>query len=290
MAEYTPLSTSPLPDYGGEDGTESKLKPTTTNQLSPRSLLLFSVLMALMAIFAAAAFHLSVLSATQESELLLRPKDIESSLRMVRPSPNLEQGHETMKKKKFKSPSVPRMVFPMFIVRANAAAADTVYQSGSSVVLSPADSMIYHWRSNSTWPKCYLSGWVSPVEQLIEGHKSYTAEGDVTAIEIWNVSTPPDRDALKTMSWNTRPARVSLLGTVNFTSRATQSRLGYLDALEIKAPTPRFGCLGDTELTVEVVCTACRLEFEQVFSMPPLGCFAVYLSAFGYLATVKCFN
>lgn len=162
MTEYTPLSTSPPPDYGGEDEMESKLKPTT-NQLSPRYLLLFSVLMALMAISAAAAFHLSVLSATHEPELLLRPKDIESSLRMVRPSPNLEQGHDIMKKKKFKcgswpscayfpvlkAPSVPRMVFPMFIVRANAAAPDTVYQSGSSVVLSPTVSALPKLNPNS---------------------------------------------------------------------------------------------------------------------------------------------
>lgn len=73
------------------------------------------------------------------------------------------------------------------------------------------------------------------------------------------------------MSWNTRPARISLLGTVSFTSRDTQNILGYLDAQEIKAPTPRFDCLGDTEITVEVACAACQLEFDQVFSMPPLG-------------------
>ncbi|KAJ7707390.1 hypothetical protein B0H17DRAFT_1000468 [Mycena rosella] len=224
--------------------------------------------MALIAISAAATFHLSVLSATQEPDTLLRPADLESTLRMARPSPNLEKGHETMRKMKFK---FPRMVFPMSIVRANAVTPDDLYHSGSSVVLSPTDSMIYHWRTNSSWPQCYLTGWVSPAEELVAGHKSYMSEGDVTAIEIWNVSAPADRKALKTMSWNTRPARISLLGTVNFTSRATQSRLGYLDAQELKAPTPRFDCLGDTEITVEVACAACRLEFEQIFSMPPLG-------------------
>lgn len=135
--------------------------------------------------------------------------------------------------------------------------------------------MIYHWRTNSSWPKCYLTGWVSSSEELLAGHKSYTADGDVKAIQIWNLSVPADRNGLRTMSWNTRPARVSLLGTVNFTSRAAQSRLGYLDAQEIKAPTPRFDCLGDTEITVEVACTACRLEFDQVFSMPPLGSFVL---------------
>jgi hypothetical protein len=131
--------------------------------------------------------------------------------------------------------------------------------------------MIYHWRSNSSWPKCYLTAWVSSAEDLIAGNKSYSAAGDVTALEIWNVSTPANPSSLKTMSWNTRPARIALLGTVNFTSRALQNRLHYLDAQELKDPTPRFDCLGDTEITVEVTCKECQLRFEQIFSMPPLG-------------------
>lgn len=98
MAEYTPLMSTP-PD---EDEIESK---ESTNELSPRYPLLFSVLVALMAIAAAAAFHLSVLSATHEAAPLLRPKDIESSFRMARPSPNLEKGHAILKKKKFKRAS-----------------------------------------------------------------------------------------------------------------------------------------------------------------------------------------
>ncbi|KAJ6585350.1 hypothetical protein B0H19DRAFT_419233 [Mycena capillaripes] len=263
MAEYTPLMSAPLDD----DEVECKKPPP--QELSRRYILLFSTLIALMAIFAAAAFHLSVLSATPETQLLLRPKDIESSVRMVRPSPNLEKGHAIMKKVKFK---FPRMVFPSWFMRVNAVEPDTVYEPGSSVVLSPSDSMIYHWRSNSSWSKCYLTAWVSSPEELAASHKSsYTSEGDVTALEIWNLSTPTNPKSLKSMSWNTRPARISLLGTVNFTSRETQNRLGYLDAQEIKAPTPRFDCLGDTEITVEVLCKACRLEFDQVFSMPPLG-------------------
>ncbi|KAJ7022734.1 hypothetical protein C8F04DRAFT_1310231, partial [Mycena alexandri] len=258
MAEYTRLSSAPLDD----DEAETKSKPT--QEISPHYVLLFSVLMALIAISAAAAFHLNVLSATwNERQALLKPKYIEHIFRMVQPTPNLDKGHATMRKMKFK---FPRMVFPMFIVRANAAAPDTVYQSGPSVVLSPSDSMIYHWRTNSSWPKCYLAGWVSASKDLIAGHKSYTSEGDITAIEMWNFLS-----ALHpTQSWNTRPERLSLLGTVNFISRETQARLGYLDAQEIKAPTPRFNCLGDTEITVEVVCKGCRLQFNQMFSMPPL--------------------
>ncbi|KAJ7780713.1 hypothetical protein DFH07DRAFT_875512 [Mycena maculata] len=260
MTEYTPLMSTPPDEYE----VESK-NPNTEHP--PRYSLLFSLLIALVAVAAAAAFHLSVLSETHQAEPLLRTTDIESSLRVATPSPNLDKGHAIMRDKKFK---FPRMVFPASMVRANAAEPDMVYESGSSVVLSPTDSMIYHWRTNSSWPKCYLTGWVSPAADLT-GRKSYTWDGDVTAIQIWNLSAPADRNALKTLSWNTRPSRLSLLGTVNFTDRAVQNGLGHLDGQEIKAPTPRFDCLGDTEITVELTCTACRLEFQQVFSMPPLG-------------------
>ena len=48
--------------------------------------------------------------------------------------------------------------------------------------------MFYHWKTNTSWPRCYISSWVSASKQLVAGNKSYIAEGDVTAIEIWNVT------------------------------------------------------------------------------------------------------
>lgn len=131
--------------------------------------------------------------------------------------------------------------------------------------------MIYHWRTISKWPMCYITGWVSPSKDLIAGHKSYISEGNITSIEIWNLTAPEDRKKLKALSWNTRPVRVSLLGTVNFTGIDMQRGVWDLEGHELRAPTPRFECLGDTEITVEVACTACRLEFNQIFSNPALG-------------------
>ena len=118
---------------------------------------------------------------------------------------------------------------------------------------------------------CYITAWVSAAEDLSTAHKSYSSEGNVTAIEIWNLTSPEDSKTLKSMSWNTRPARVSLMGTVNFTSVRTQRGVGDLIGQELRAPTPRFGCLGETDITVEVACTACHLEFDQIFSTPALG-------------------
>ncbi|KAJ7258688.1 hypothetical protein C8J57DRAFT_1234277 [Mycena rebaudengoi] len=232
--EYTALrSTAP------DDGAEDEVEPKEGNKArSPCYPLLFSVLMAFAAIGAAAAFHLSMLSNTVP---LLTPKEVESSLRLAQPSPNLEKGRDIMTKKKCK---FPQMVFPRYMTRANSASPDTVYQSGSAVVLSPADSMIYYWKSNSKWPMCYLAGWVSATHDLIEGNKSYPSEGDLATIEVWNLTIPANPKTLKAMTWNTRPARVSLLGTVNFTSVETQRSVRELDGQELRAPTPRFPCLG----------------------------------------------
>ncbi|KAJ6474135.1 hypothetical protein C8R45DRAFT_834891, partial [Mycena sanguinolenta] len=174
----------------------------------------------------------------------------------------------------------PKKIFPTYITRVNAAAPDTVYDSGPSVVLSPTDSMIYHWRIRSEWPICYIAGWVSPSKDLVAGHKSYISEGDVTSIQIWNVFAPEDRTALKSLSWNARPVREYLLGTVNFTSIDTQGRL---EGQQLRAPTPRFNCFGDTEITVEVVCTACRLKFNQVSSDPALGQFIYLIVVLGLI-------
>lgn len=133
------------------------------------------------------------------------------------------------------------------------------------------DSMFYHWKLGGHWPTCYISGWVSSHSELIAGNKSYMAEGDVTAIEIWNVSTPADRKSLKTMSWNTRPERLSIMGTVNFTSDDIQKQTQELDGQELKWPTPRFDCRGRVDLTVEITCGSCHLKFDQIFSDPALG-------------------
>jgi hypothetical protein len=136
--------------------------------------------------------------------------------------------------------------------------------------------MIYNWRIKGTQPQCYIAAWVTSADKLATGNKSYTTEGDVTAIEVWNVSTPADRKSLKSMSWNTRPPRVSLMGTVNFTGQDVQNQTPELDGQELRWPTPLFNCSGMVDLTIEIACTSCRLQFDQVFSDPALGPYAIF--------------
>lgn len=113
--------------------------------------------------------------------------------------------------------------------------------------------MIYHWKAKpGKWPRCYITACVATPDQLAAGNKSYTTEGDIMAIEIWNVSTPQDSASLKTLSWNTRPGRLSLLGTVNFTSHYAQSQVPALHGQELRWPTALFNCSDMVNMAVEI--------------------------------------
>lgn len=131
--------------------------------------------------------------------------------------------------------------------------------------------MFYRWSADHP-PKtmCYILAAVPSASDLKDGNKSYLAEGDVGAIEIWNVTRHPS--SFHSINWNTRPERVALLGTVNFTETVdTLDSAVETDGKELRAPTPRFDCSGEFDLAVEIACKDCLLEFEQVFSSPPLG-------------------
>lgn len=129
--------------------------------------------------------------------------------------------------------------------------------------------MFYRWNlrlpANS---KCYIDAMVPSFSELVNGNKSYTGSGDLKKIEIWNVSSTNPR-SLKRISWNSRPNRISLLGTVAFIPGT--SKKGYMDGKELKPPTPLFECGGKSRVTVEIACRNCQLELQQVFSDPPLG-------------------
>lgn len=136
------------------------------------------------------------------------------------------------------------------------------------------DSMFYHWAMTGKKSHCYIWAVVPSQKTLEEGGKGYTAEGDVTAIEVWNVTTTHGK--LTPLSWNTRPERLNLLGSANFTHRANPSATGDhegWDAKELLPPTPRLPCFGETRITLEIACKSCKLEFDQIFSDPALGAF-----------------
>jgi hypothetical protein len=271
MVDYMPL-TSDSPNERDDDDELEPLKgggkvsheSNSFNVENRPAIVWLTILMAVAAILAAVTLHISILS-TSRLEPLRSPNDVIFTLETVKPDTNLQKGRAIMRQMDMNRPE---LKFPMSMVRANAAEPNKVYYSGASVFLSPSDSMFYHWKTNTSWPRCYISSWVSASKQLVAGNKSYIAEGDVTAIEIWNITPPTDPTM---MSWNTRPKRLSLMGTVNFTSREIQNQTPDLDGQELRSPTPLLNCRDEVDLTVEIACKSCRLQFDQIYTDPPLG-------------------
>ncbi|KAG1736943.1 hypothetical protein EDD22DRAFT_959693 [Suillus occidentalis] len=108
------------------------------------------------------------------------------------------------------------------------------------------------------------------VEDGLAANKSYTASGSITEIQIWNVTTPAE--GMMSLSWNTRPRRIALMGTVAFLPEKEKiEQLGLEDGWQSQLAT-RFSCGKKASVvTIEVACDSCNIEFEQLFSIPPLA-------------------
>ncbi|KAG2141415.1 uncharacterized protein EDB93DRAFT_1241772 [Suillus bovinus] len=164
----------------------------------------------------------------------------------------------------------PKLYFPSAIVRVNKALPDQVYTSGSHVILSDSDSMFFQWHlGQSRFTSCYIDSIVPTVEDGLAANKSYTSSGSTTEIQIWNVTTV---EGMTSLSWNTRPQRIALMGTVAFLPEKEKiEQLGLEDGWQSRLAT-RFSCGKEAAVvTIEVACDSCKIEFEQIFSIPPLA-------------------
>lgn len=159
--------------------------------------------------------------------------------------------------------------------------------------------MFYRWRGRPVpGSTCYIFAAVPPPSILLDpvsnpnNTKWFTLSGDASAVQIWNVTRPASPAAFNSMTWNTRPQRTELLGTVNWTVdwsvwRDIEENAGGVnlemgkhgEGWQLEDPTPRFPCetVGG-EIMVEIACvgyddegTPCRLEFDQLFTDPMLG-------------------
>ncbi|KAG1809627.1 uncharacterized protein BJ212DRAFT_1302471 [Suillus subaureus] len=111
---------------------------------------------------------------------------------------------------------------------------------------------------------------VPTVEDGLAANKFYISSGSITEIQIWNVTTPVE--GMTSLSWNTRPQRIALMGTVAFLPEKEKiEQLGLEDGWQSQLAT-RFSCGKEASVvTVEVACDSCRIEFKQLFSVPPLA-------------------
>jgi len=130
--------------------------------------------------------------------------------------------------------------------------------------------MFFQWHMpRSKYTSCYIDSIVPTPEDGLEGNKTYTSSGSLTQIQIWNVTTPVE--PMESLSWNSRPERIALMGTVAFLPEKEKiEQLHLEDGWQSLAPT-RFSCGEKATVSIEVACQGCRLEFEQLFSIPPLG-------------------
>ncbi|KAH9924181.1 uncharacterized protein B0H18DRAFT_955577 [Fomitopsis serialis] len=180
-------------------------------------------------------------------------------LRKPDPYPGLSNVPEYQKKRKG----------PM--VRTNKAMPDEEYTSSSHIVLSENDSMFYQFRMKpNAFKWCYVDAVVPTPERGAEAGKTFTGSGNLLNIQVWNTSYPQQR--MEGLSWNSRPERLELLGTVSWMpEKERMEKLEWEDGWQLKPQTPRFDCSEKKWFTFEVSCDNCTLEFEQIFSDPPMA-------------------
>jgi hypothetical protein len=130
--------------------------------------------------------------------------------------------------------------------------------------------MFFQWKlRKSKFTSCYIDSVVPTPEDGRAANKTYTSSGSLTQIQIWNVTTPIE--TMRNLSWNSRPQRIALMGTVAFLPEKEKiEQLELEDGWQSLMPT-RFSCGEKATVSIEVTCEGCRLEFEQLFSTPPLG-------------------
>ncbi|KAG1847091.1 hypothetical protein C8R48DRAFT_615858 [Suillus tomentosus] len=264
MASYSPLQMHDL-DHQPEDTEGDILLPgkhtlehRTGDPSSKRPAWAALVLQVIAVICACALYNVASASVSGQRNI--------QKLRQPSQFPGIELVGSPQQKKR-----APKLYFPSAIVRVNKALPDQVYNSGSHVILSDSDSMFFQWHLGpSKFTSCYIDSIVPTIEDGLAANKSYTSSGSITEIQIWNVTTPVE--GMTNLSWKTRPQRIALMGTVAFLPEKEKiEQLGLEDGWQSQLAT-RFSCGKEAAvITVEVACNSCRLDFEQIFSVPPLG-------------------
>ncbi|KAG1761150.1 hypothetical protein EDD22DRAFT_954298 [Suillus occidentalis] len=127
------------------------------------------------------------------------------------------------------------------MVRVNKALPDQVYTSGSHIMLSDSDSMFFQRHlGRSRFTSCYIDSIVPTVEDGLAANKPYTSSGSITEIQIWNVTTPAE--GMRSPSWNMRPQRIALMGTMAFLPEKEKiEQLGLEDSWQSQLAT-QFSC------------------------------------------------
>ncbi|KAF5352093.1 hypothetical protein D9758_009382 [Tetrapyrgos nigripes] len=155
--------------------------------------------------------------------------------------------------------------WPLQIARINQGIKDTVYGNSQEVFISVKDSTLMRFvvPKGSTDQLCAF-GWKGPVETR---KQDLTTKGDISEIEVWSIISPMvgspgtvDNLDFDNVSWNNRPVRGELLGTMDLKNDL------------VNATTENFACPSqDKHLVVEFRCVRvdCQVSFSQIKDVHP---------------------
>ncbi|THU98607.1 hypothetical protein K435DRAFT_964836 [Dendrothele bispora CBS 962.96] len=264
-AEYVPLATHQDEDSSDDGNVTDSARPNSSRLTLPsKSRLSPFILWASVVVAALSTLNFALIPWTMSAYELS-----ETQLAKL-PYPDLHVGFNRIDK--LLHNIVPRPFihsWPEHIVRINEGLKDTVYGSGNQVFISVKDSTIMKFPiPEGTRDQACVIGWQGPVETR---EQDLNTKGDISEIEVWSVIAPSSVDAnngvtmdsfdFDSISWNTRPVRGELLGTLDLKG-----------GLILNATTVKFGCPTDSKsLVVELRCVRvdCHVDFAQIEEVRP---------------------
>ncbi|KAF9002916.1 hypothetical protein BDQ17DRAFT_1425450 [Cyathus striatus] len=228
----------------------------------PKQLIYASILILLLSVLNLVLFPFTL---TKFKDMPLSKEDLDAL-----PYPPKSLGLERAAKLLTSSPVWVRS-WPTNIARLSQKLKNAVYGDGVQVFISVEDSTLFRFpipSSTSGSRSCAIS--FTHLPEITGRFKDLHTKGDVSEIEVWSIVAPNALQSssksvsdihFDTLSWNTRPVRGELLGTLSLNQKPNST-------------TVAFGCpeSGD-DLVVEMRClrVACEVQFKQVHMVPRLG-------------------
>ncbi|KZT23566.1 hypothetical protein NEOLEDRAFT_537335 [Neolentinus lepideus HHB14362 ss-1] len=151
----------------------------------------------------------------------------------------------------------PVMNYPMLISSVSERDPGEVDRNGTVVQIDGDHSSVMQFRVHDYGlERCTLNVTIPSPSEL--GHKPYLSSSNSQAIQVWRLADTDSPLRPRTLSWRTKPARVTLMGTLNF-APGTSSYL------------PWFSCKSNSLQAFEFSCPDCSVRFKQDHAAPLLG-------------------
>ncbi|THH18331.1 hypothetical protein EW146_g2628 [Bondarzewia mesenterica] len=256
QAEYVPLTSSSEPDSNDDILAFNPAPPSSSFGFSLKTYVFWGLITCF------SLLNLSLLPFTLSSY-----SHSEAQLKKL-PYPDQRIGID-LAAKAMPRPAAYVYQWPTHITRLSSKLKNAVYGSGSQVFISVEDTTLMRFPIPPNGTTACAITWTPPPPLGVR-QRDLETKGDISEIEVWSVIAPrpssssPSASDFDALSWNTRPVRGELLGTLDLTAHPN-------------ATTVEFACPpaeeGDEALIVELRClrVACHVQFMQVPFMPKMG-------------------